>query len=120
MPSQSRKIIMKFAVAQNHNKIYSSQSALAHPRKEPPMSHTIDTELGEALQENEEQIAKEITEALGQRIEADHRAGRGPALRDAHPRAHGCVEAEFRVNDDVRPDLAQGVFVPGTSYRAWI
>jgi hypothetical protein len=83
-------------------------------------SFAIDAELGEALQANEEQIAEQIAAAVSEQVERDYRAGQCPALRDAHPRAHGCVEAEFRVNEDVRPNLAQGVFVPGKSYRAWI
>lgn len=43
-----------------------------------------------------------------------------PARRDAHPKAHGCVRAEFRVEPDLPPALAQGAFVPGATYRAWI
>lgn len=43
-----------------------------------------------------------------------------PARRDAHPRAHGCVRAEFRVEDELPSNLAQGVFVPGKGYPAWI
>jgi hypothetical protein len=81
---------------------------------------TIDADLGEVLQDNEEQHANEIGAALGDKIRHEYRQGQRPALRDAHPRAHGCVEAEFRVDDNVPPHLAQGVFVPGKSYRAWI
>jgi len=87
------------------------------------MSETlaIDAELGEALQANEEQFAEQIAAAVSAQIERGYeKKGQRPALRDAHPKSHGCVEAEFRVNDDVRPELAQGVFVPGKSYRAWI
>lgn len=80
----------------------------------------IDAELGEALQANEEQIAEQIAAAVGEKIKTDHRAGQRPAPRDAHPRAHGCLQAEFQVEGDVRPELAQGVFVPGKSYPAWI
>lgn len=85
----------------------------------------IDAELGEALQANEEQIAEQIAAAVSAQIEREFieresEGGKRRALRDAHPKSHGCVEAEFRVNDDVRPELAQGVFVPGKSYRAWI
>src|SRR3954468_13576942 len=77
---------------------------------------TIDTELGEVLQENEEQLSRQIAD----HIEAKIRNGPRPALRDAHPKAHGCVRAEFQVDKDLPPDLAQGVFVPGTCYKAWI
>jgi Catalase len=77
---------------------------------------TIDTELGEVLQENEEQLAHDIAEQIAAKI----RQGPLPARRDAHPKAHGCVRAMFQVETDLPPNLAQGVFVPGKSYMAWI
>jgi hypothetical protein len=83
---------------------------------------TIDTELGEVLQENEEQLTRQIAEHIAHKIEQAAEKRQGPllALRDAHPKAHGCVRAEFQVEKDLPPDLAQGVFVPGRSYKAWI
>ena len=90
---------------------------------------TIDTELGEVLQENEEQLAQQIADHIAAKIRQDFAAKnipRGPndppptALRDAHPKAHGCVQAVFEVEKALEPDLAQGVFVPGRSYKAWI
>ncbi|MGB9365642.1 MAG: catalase family protein [Xanthobacteraceae bacterium] len=83
-------------------------------------SFAIDAELGEALQANEEQIAEQIGAALSKQVECESEEGKRRALRDAHPKSHGCVEAEFRVDDNVPPHLAQGVFVPGKSYPAWI
>jgi len=44
----------------------------------------------------------------------------GQVRRDAHPKHHGCVEALFKVSDDVRPELQYGVFKPGAEYRALI
>ncbi|WPO98937.1 catalase family protein [Pseudomonas sp. HR96] len=42
-------------------------------------------------------------------------------LRDAHAKAHGCVQAEVRVAPDLPSDLRQGVFSePGKQWRAWI
>ena len=41
--------------------------------------------------------------------------------RHAHPKMHGCVQAVFRVDDDVPEDLREGVFrQPGREYRAWV
>lgn len=41
--------------------------------------------------------------------------------RDAHPNAHGCVTAEFRVSKNLEPRFRQGVFAtPGKSYPAWV
>lgn len=81
---------------------------------------TIDTELGEVLAANEEAAAREIAAAMRAQVEEAHRQTKRPAQRDAHPKAHGCVRAEFRVDDDLAPSFAHGVFVPGKSYRAWI
>jgi hypothetical protein len=44
----------------------------------------------------------------------------GRAHRDAHAKAHGCVRAWFRVNEHLPPELRQGVFQEGRSYRSWI
>jgi hypothetical protein len=76
----------------------------------------IDRELGEVLQENEEQLTREIADHIAAKI----RQGPRPALRDAHPKPHGIVKAVFKVEDDLEPQLAQGVFVPGQKYDAWI
>ena len=81
---------------------------------------TIDPELGEMLQENEEQLTREITAAIAEGIKLQHLPAQRPALRDAHPKAHGCVRADFQVEKDLPPHLAQGVFVPGRKYPALI
>ncbi|HEY1304307.1 MAG TPA: hypothetical protein VGF24_12190 [Vicinamibacterales bacterium] len=44
----------------------------------------------------------------------------GKVRRDAHPKHHGCVEALFKVAEDVPLDLQYGVFKPGAEYRALI
>jgi hypothetical protein len=76
----------------------------------------LDTELGEVLQDNEDELARQIADHIAAKI----RQKGLPALRDAHPKAHGCVKADFRVEDKLAPNLAQGVFVPGASYKAWV
>jgi hypothetical protein len=80
----------------------------------------IDAELGEVLAPGEEGVAREIAAAMRRNIEAAYPPGNRPARRDAHPKAHGCVRATFRVEDALPPNLAHGVFVPGKSYEAWI
>ena len=42
------------------------------------------------------------------------------ARRDAHPKAHGCVSAEFHVLDDVPAPLRVGLFTHARVYPAWI
>ncbi len=41
--------------------------------------------------------------------------------RGAHSKGHACVKAYFDVNEDIQPDLQQGVFhSPGKRYKSWI
>ncbi|ENX43297.1 hypothetical protein F887_01470 [Acinetobacter sp. NIPH 2100] len=79
---------------------------------------TIDTELGEKLQPNEKILAEQISEQIGQSIRQQYAAGH--ALRDAHPKAHGCVRAEFHVSKSLPSNLAKGIFIPDKTYSAWI
>jgi len=80
----------------------------------------IDDELGEALQPNEQEIAEHICALITRGMKEQVAKTGPPARRDVHSRAHGCVRAEFKVVESLRPDLAQGVFNPGATYRAWI
>ena len=42
-------------------------------------------------------------------------------LRGVHPKSHGCVKAEFAVNDDLDESLRVGLFAtPGKTFEAWI
>ncbi len=93
----------------------SSQS-LANPHKIPYPS--IDTALGEKLQPNENILAQQISEQIEQHIRKQYIAGQ--ALRDAHPKAHGCVRAEFHVLKSLPTNLTQGIFIPDKTYSAWI
>ena len=84
------------------------------------MTIEIDRELGETEWENEEKNTEEIVKLIRKSVLAQYQPGQRPALRDAHPKAHGCVKATFKVNDNLKPELAQGVFVPGKTYQAMI
>jgi hypothetical protein len=55
---------------------------------------------------------------LRAKMERDYAAGR--MLRDAHPKMHGCVRAEFSINADLPQDLAIGVFQRERTYQAWM
>ena len=78
----------------------------------------VDTFLGEQLYDNEERIAQTIAVIMAESIQDTPRKY-GAAIRDAHPKAHGCVKAQFRVENTL-PGIATGVFQPGRSYEAWI
>jgi hypothetical protein len=93
-----------------HRKTITNMHQLPYP--------TIDRELGEKLQPDEEIIANQITEQIVQSIRSQYSSGN--ALRDAHPKAHGCVRAEFHVSKSIPKNLAQGIFIPDKTYSAWI
>jgi hypothetical protein len=81
----------------------------------------IDTELGEKpLKEEDVANALKIAALISEGIRARYQPGQCPALRDAHPKAHGCVKADFTINHNLAPELAQGLFVPGRTYPAVI
>ncbi len=79
---------------------------------------TADTGLGEKLYPNESMYADKIAAEIEKTIRKQYVAGN--AKRDAHPKAHGCVKAEFHVLATVPSQLAKGVFVPNKTYPAWI
>lgn len=79
---------------------------------------SIDPELGEHLYPEEQALAEEIGKVIEQSLRGQYSTG--AILRDAHPKAHGCVKAEFRVSDTLPEKLSHGVFVPGATYPAWI
>jgi hypothetical protein len=78
----------------------------------------IDATLGEQAYPEEQALAEAIGAAIEESLRSQYASE--PVLRDAHPKAHGCVRAEFRVSPTLPPALARGVFVPGASYPAWI
>lgn len=66
----------------------------------------------------EQQHIDSLIRVLRQKMERDY-AG-ATVLRDAHPKLHGCVRAEFRVRADLEPELAVGLFQPGRAYSALV
>ena len=64
-----------------------------------------------------------IAASIAHEVRQSHPPHRCPALRDAHPKHHGCVKATFVVEPD-SPDLApfrHGIFArPGQSYPCWV
>lgn len=79
---------------------------------------SIDSSLSESLYPNEAAIAEKIAEVIEKSIREKYYVG--TALRDAHPKAHGCVRADFQVQEKLPKNLAQGIFIPGKTYQAWI
>ncbi len=88
----------------------ATERVLAYP--------SADAVLGEHLYPNEEALAQRLGSVIEKTIRNQYRAG--TARRDAHPKAHGCVKADFQVNEKLPDRLAKGIFVPGKTYHAWI
>jgi hypothetical protein len=45
----------------------------------------------------------------------------GMVLRGVHPKSHGCVRADFKVDEDLDPGYRVGLFAtPGRTFEAWI
>ena len=84
----------------------------------------LDTAMGERYYEgsqaSEEKYINEIVESIACAIKLHFKKDGAPARRDAHAYDNGCVRAIFRVDADLPVHLRQGVFVPGSQYKAWI
>ncbi|MBX3586631.1 MAG: catalase family protein [Ramlibacter sp.] len=79
---------------------------------------TQDTLAREAVPPDEAACTADLAARLKSKIIRDN-AG-GMMRRDAHPKMHGVVRAEFIVEPDLPPELAVGVFSRAATYRAWI
>ena len=109
-----------------HVAILSSIYTAAYADVTPTTTHltkkiaypSIDANLGEKLYPNEANLAENISDEIEQSIRKKY--AEGTALRDAHPKAHGCVRAEFRVQQKLPENLAQGIFISGKTYPAWV
>ena len=79
----------------------------------PPDDLDLDSALGERYYEGskdlEEKYTAEIVEAIRGAIQGHFEKGGGLARRDAHAFDNGCVRAIFRVDEDLDPDLCQGL-----------
>lgn len=80
----------------------------------------IDADLGESLWPGEAAAIESIARLIASSMEKRYPPDKRPVRRDAHPKAHGCVRASFAVNAELPVNLAQGAFVPGKTYDAWI
>ena len=70
--------------------------------------------------ERDDGVIDTLAATLAQRVAIDHPPQTRPVTRDAHPKAHGCVRAVVKVDPTLDSAYAQGVFVPGLEYQAWI
>lgn len=97
---------------------YADTNTTMLPTPQKIIYPIIDSSLSESLYPNEAATAEKIADVIEKSIREKYSAG--TALRDAHPKAHGCVRAEFKVQKKLPQNLAQGIFIPGKTYKAWI
>ncbi len=71
----------------------------------------------ETIPANEALAAQQIAQIVEKTIRAE--ANDGPAHRDVHFKAHGCVKATFRVLP-LPDEMSSGIFAKAREYPAWI
>lgn len=74
----------------------------------------------ESIDPDEAEFIKFIDQATIDRLKVQFPEGTQPVLRDAHPKTHALVKAEFIVPDDLPPALQHGVFKKPHTYDALI
>mgnify|MGYP003603658496 FL=1 len=79
---------------------------------------SIDEGLGEHRSPNEATVAVTLADLIETTVRKQYATG--IALRDVHSKAHGCVKAEFKINENIPKNIAQGIFIPGKTYQSWI
>ena len=88
----------------------------------------LDTAIGEKLWDGEQTETGRIRDAIVSTVKPSGGPDVTPPLhpadsmmrRDAHPKAHGCVEARFQVLDGIDPVLAKGIFAAPREFDATI
>ena len=83
------------------------------------LNNTAQLEIAqEQLQPDEDVHAQKLIELLKGKMQKDYASGK--MLRDAHPKQHGCIRAEFSVESQLPNEMRVGVFKEARSYPAWI
>jgi hypothetical protein len=76
------------------------------------------TSSNEEVPANEDAATQQIVQMIEESVRAE--AKNGLARRGAHAKAHGCVQAEFRVLDNLPEEARVGIFREPRAYPAWI
>ena len=72
----------------------------------------------EIITDFESQYTKDVFARLKQQLIDGHPSGIMP--RDAHPKMHGLVEAEFTIHDDLPDVYRKGVFTKAKTFKTWV
>ncbi|KAB2723340.1 catalase family protein [Brucella intermedia] len=91
--------------------------ARAQDKVRPPLLSATEQEV---MEPNEKENIKAILDSSVNRLKSQFPDGKRPVLRDAHPKAHGFVSAEFIVLDGLPEELRHGIFKTPHTYKALI
>ena len=69
---------------------------------------------------DEQRLSHLIADEAMYTVDRTHDEDHNIASRDAHPKEHGCIQAEFHAYQHLDPNLAKGVFAKGQAYEALI
>lgn len=84
-----------------------------------PVALSLDSRLGESAAPREAEQTRLIEQHILSALKKDYVSG--PMTRDVHAKHHGCVKANFTVNNQVLPTgLRVGVFANNATYPAWV
>ena len=75
---------------------------------------------GEVIQDGEAEQIDAIVQNLNKRLDGQYPPGTRPVPRDAHPKTHGLVRAEFIVLGNLADELRYGVFKEAHIFKALI
>jgi catalase len=73
----------------------------------------------EHIPDDEAAAIEQLIAILSKKIIAE-KEGDNVVRRDAHPKMHGLVKADFIIEANLRPELAVGLFAKPATYPAWI
>lgn len=89
----------------------AQQKTVPTPPPPPLQEHIPATEAADT---------KALIQLFSGNVRAAYAHGERPALRDVHPKGHGCVKARFTVLSGLAPQFRYGVFAEPRSYSAVI
>jgi len=74
----------------------------------------------EEIPSGESEAIDEVRRLVMARMAKQYPPGAGPARRDAHPKHHGVVRAEFIVEGELPSEYRVGIFREARTFAAWV
>ena len=97
------------------------ETPLSEPNTRDPARVQTYLHYKEVIPPTEEADIQKIKNFIRAELEKKSASGLRPVGRDVHIKAHGCVRAEFKVNNRaLPPELRVGVYSENKTYPAWI